>query len=67
MKNQLTMTQAAQMANVSRPTIWRAIQGGELKAALTPTPFNHDVFMIEAKEFTRWLEIREQANKKPHG
>lgn len=63
MEKQLTITQAAQIAGMNRASIWKVIKRGELIAVLTPTPFNRDVFMIDAEQFYRWLAARSSHKK----
>lgn len=57
-KNQyLTLKEAAQVSNISRDTIWRAIKNGKLEA-VREIGVGGKRFLIEISEIQRWMKER---------
>jgi excisionase family DNA binding protein len=49
----LKISEAAQLANVSRVHVWRLVRDGEIPAVRVGV--GHDPLRINAAEFRRWL------------
>ena len=58
-QERFTLTEAADLANCNRITVWRAVQSGRLPAELVRiAPFNQDVYYIERADLDKWIAAR---------